>query len=53
MWVNVPGLTAVMVVSSLCGAVVYAQYADCDPVKSNKIDANDQVRSVTNVKLFV
>ena len=44
MWINLPGLTSLMVITSLCGMVVYAQYKDCDPMKSGRIAATDQVR---------
>ena len=43
MWLNLPGLTALLTVCSLCGMVIYAQYRDCDPLKTKKIEASDQV----------
>lgn len=46
LWINVPGLTALVTVCSLCGMVIYAQYKDCDPIKHKDIDKSDQVRQV-------
>ena len=43
MWINLPGLTALLTVCSLCGMVIYAQYKDCDPIKNDDITATDQL----------
>ncbi|KAK2148113.1 hypothetical protein LSH36_515g02003 [Paralvinella palmiformis] len=43
MWLNFPGLTALLTVCALCGMVVYAEYKDCDPIKMKRIEAKDQL----------
>ncbi|KAI0234882.1 Sodium/iodide cotransporter, partial [Lamellibrachia satsuma] len=42
LWVNLPGLIALLIVCSLCGFVVYAQYRDCDPLTGPKQINMDQ-----------
>ncbi|KAK2141536.1 hypothetical protein NP493_5230g00003 [Ridgeia piscesae] len=32
LWLNVPGLTALLAVACRCGSVVYAEFRDCDPL---------------------
>ena len=46
LWINVPGLTALVTVCSLCGMVIYAHYKDCDPIKNKDIEESDQVRQI-------
>ena len=43
MWLNIPGFAALIVICSLCGCVVYAEYNGCDPLTTRRIDAADQV----------
>lgn len=43
MWLNFPGLTALLTVCALCGMVVYAQYRFCDPILMKRIEAKDQL----------
>jgi hypothetical protein len=45
LWINLPGLTALLTICSLCGMVVYAEYKDCDPISTGRIVAKDQVVS--------
>ena len=42
-WLNFPGMAAIITLSCLVGVVMYAFYADCDPVKFGLIDKPDQV----------
>ena len=42
LWLNLPGLTFLLTLCSLCGMVVYAQYKDCDPLTTKGI-TRDQV----------
>ena len=46
MWINLPGLSALLTICGLCGFVVYAEYRDCDPLSTERIQASDQVRHV-------
>ncbi|KAK2170802.1 hypothetical protein NP493_1139g00056 [Ridgeia piscesae] len=32
LWWNLPGLTALLTVCTMCGFVMYAEYGDCDPL---------------------
>lgn len=41
-FMNAPGLTALVVVCSSCGLVLAATYAHCDPHKTGEINAVDQ-----------
>jgi sodium-coupled monocarboxylate transporter 8/12 len=45
MWINLFGLTALLTICALCGAVVYAEYKDCDPLTTTppRIAAKDQL----------
>jgi solute carrier family 5 (sodium-coupled monocarboxylate transporter), member 8/12 len=40
---SVFGLVAVFLVNFYTGLMVFAHYENCDPLKSNKIDAIDQL----------
>ena len=43
MYVTMVGTCTVMIMGTLCGFVVYAEYAKCDPVLTNRISSYDQV----------
>ncbi|CAD5126563.1 DgyrCDS14658 [Dimorphilus gyrociliatus] len=43
LWLNLPGLTALLTVCGLCGMVIYAQYADCDPLTLGLAEKSDQL----------
>ncbi|XP_014675985.1 PREDICTED: sodium-coupled monocarboxylate transporter 1-like [Priapulus caudatus] len=43
MWINLPGLTALATICSLAGLVIYAVYAQCDPLTTKTILAKDQL----------
>ncbi|KAI0234881.1 Sodium-coupled monocarboxylate transporter 1 [Lamellibrachia satsuma] len=43
LWLNLPGLIALLIVCSLCGFVVYAQYRDCDPLTRPNHIKKDQL----------
>lgn len=43
LWMNAPGLFSFVVLSSLLGILIYARYADCDPLLANIITAKDQL----------
>lgn len=43
LWINLIGLTFLMLISSFAGLVIYAKYADCDPVRSGVVSAGDQL----------
>ena len=45
LWINLIGLIGLVVVTSLCGMVVYAQYRNCDPLLKGRITGRDQVRT--------
>jgi sodium-dependent multivitamin transporter 6 len=38
-----PGLVLFCILSGLCGIVIFARYADCDPFAAKMITAGDQV----------
>lgn len=48
LWVNLPGLTALLTVCGLCGLVVFSRYKDCDPLRwpvdKPYVSKRDQVR---------
>ncbi|KAF4521507.1 hypothetical protein B566_EDAN001807 [Ephemera danica] len=43
LWVNCLGLVALLVILCWGGLVMYAKYADCDPLRSKQIQASDQL----------
>ncbi|KAL4240918.1 Sodium-coupled monocarboxylate transporter 1 [Mactra antiquata] len=43
LWINFPGLNAILILSSLVGIVMYAFYSTCDPIKFGLIMASDQL----------
>ncbi|KAI0224226.1 Sodium-coupled monocarboxylate transporter 1 [Lamellibrachia satsuma] len=43
LWLNLPGLTAILTICSLCGFVVYAQYRNCDPLTRPNPIKKDQL----------
>ncbi|KAI0212780.1 Sodium-coupled monocarboxylate transporter 1 [Lamellibrachia satsuma] len=43
LWLNLPGLTALLTICSLCGFVVYAQYRNCDPLTRTNPIKKDQL----------
>ena len=45
-WLNFPGLGSLLLLTSLCGMVIYAQYKDCDPITNGDIYARDQVKAL-------
>ena len=46
LWLNLPGLTALLTICSLCGFVVYAQYRNCDPLTRPNPIKKDQVKTL-------
>ncbi|CAL4140451.1 unnamed protein product, partial [Meganyctiphanes norvegica] len=43
LWINLVGLSALMIICSYGGMVIYAKYWDCDPIKSGTISKGDQL----------
>lgn len=43
LFVNQVGLLLIVGSAATCGIVMYALYSNCDPLKSGKISAPDQV----------
>lgn len=42
-WLNIPYLCLILLLSCLCGIMVYARYATCDPLLTKRIDTADQI----------
>lgn len=42
-WVNLPGLSFLMLICALAGLVMYARYHDCDPLLTKKVTETDQL----------
>ena len=42
-WLMVPGIAAIITLTCLVGVVMYAFYANCDPVKAGLINKVDEV----------
>lgn len=42
-WLNIPYLCLILLLSCLCGLMVYARYATCDPMLTKRIDTADQL----------
>ncbi|XP_068732400.1 sodium-coupled monocarboxylate transporter 1-like [Montipora capricornis] len=42
-WINLPLSIFAVSLCALCGCVIYAFYADCDPISSNLIKKGDQI----------
>ena len=42
-WINLPGLSVLMTICSLCGLVLYATYKGCDPVLRKLIADRSQL----------
>ena len=45
LYLNIPGLVALLVITVGCGLVIYANYQGCDPVQRGIVKSADQVRS--------
>ena len=43
LWINFFGLSGLLTICCICGMVVYAEYRDCDPLTTERIDAKDQL----------
>ncbi|XP_078719561.1 sodium-coupled monocarboxylate transporter 1-like [Lampetra fluviatilis] len=43
LYLNLLGLWIILACSVLCGLVMYAQYADCDPLTAGLVSASDQL----------
>ncbi len=43
MWLNLPGLIALMSICSLCGMALYATYEGCDPELRKLIQSTSQL----------
>ena len=52
LWLNVPGLSLLLIVCSLCGMVVYGHFRNCDPLETERIEARDQVSSAGDILLL-
>ena len=44
-WINLPLSIFAVSLCALCGCVIYAFYADCDPISNKQIRKGDQVMS--------
>ena len=42
-WINLPLSIFAVSLCALCGCVIYAFYADCDPISDERIKKGDQV----------
>ncbi|XP_077555158.1 sodium-coupled monocarboxylate transporter 1-like [Haemaphysalis longicornis] len=42
-WLNLPGLSFLMIICAMSGLVMYARYHDCDPIMTKKVSASDQL----------
>lgn len=42
-WLNLPGLSFLMLICAMAGLVMYARYYDCDPIMTKKVTATDQL----------
>lgn len=42
-WLNLPYLCVILLLSCLCGLMIYARYATCDPLLTERIDTTDQL----------
>lgn len=42
-WINMPLSIFAVSLCALCGCVIYAFYADCDPISDGRIKKGDQV----------
>ncbi|XP_075537507.1 sodium-coupled monocarboxylate transporter 1-like [Dermacentor variabilis] len=42
-WLNLPYLCLILLLSCLCGLMMYARYATCDPLLTKRIDTPDQL----------
>lgn len=42
-WINLPGLSFLMLICAMAGLVMYARYYDCDPIMTKKVSSPDQV----------
>ena len=42
-YLNIPGLVALLVVTVGCGLVIYAKYVGCDTVQLKRVQSADQV----------
>ena len=43
MWLALPGLILILVVSNMCGMVLNAEYMGCDPLQTGRIFFRDQL----------
>ncbi|KAH7966049.1 hypothetical protein HPB49_013486 [Dermacentor silvarum] len=42
-WINLPGLSFLMLTCAMAGLVIYARYHDCDPIMTKKVSSPDQL----------
>lgn len=52
-WLNLPGMAAIITLSCLVGVVMFAFYAKCDPVSVELVDKADQVKPVPILKTML
>ena len=43
LWINLIGLSCLMLICSFGGMVIYAKYSGCDPVRANRIADVNQI----------
>ena len=43
LWLNFPGLVVIVLLTCMCGVVMFAVYSDCHPVKVKLVERNDQL----------
>ena len=42
-YINIPGLVGLLVLTVCCGLVIYANYKGCDPIELGVVKSADQV----------
>ena len=52
-WINLPLSIFAVSLCALCGCVIYAFYADCDPIANDQIKKADQVVLIFCFVLFL
>lgn len=42
-WINLPGLIAIILLTSIAGMIIYAKFHSCDPILTRQVKASDQL----------
>ena len=53
MILNIPTLVAMVTLVCYCGLVMFAYYADCDPLKAGMVQDRDQVNAIVPILLDI